>query len=201
MNENLLRKCIEGGLTDDEIIRAQIAAERAEIEAEAKRREQIRIDLEESAAARDRRLQRMVFLDHSAESATREYEKLLQEFDDFCLDFGKRLLAAKGKIIESQRSFSGAVKTEIPKVDRLNNYNEPELEAELSELLETLEKRGASLSSICSEIWQPYLYYKVAMANGRYNYPTTKFGALVDNVEKIVLMILGNTPAPDRKAA
>ncbi len=201
IDEKLLRKQIEGNLSDEEIIRAQVAAKRAEIEAEAMRQEEIRRENEAFRAAREHRIQKMIFLDREAEAATREYENLIQEFSNVCLDSGKRLLAAKGKIIQAQRSFSGAVKSEIPRIDRLHSYDEPKLETELKELLETLERRGASLSSIASSIWQPYLYYQPPFCNGRYNYPTTEFGTLIDNVEKIVLMILGNTPTPDRKAA
>lgn len=197
MNENLLRKYQNGELSDAEILAADVAVKRAAIEAEAERRERIRIEQETGAAAREHRLQKMVFLDREAEAATRDLENLLQEFDEFCLNFGRRFLATRYRIVRSQMAFGREVNKAVENVNKINSSYAPEIENQLSELLETIEKRGASLSSICSEIWQPHLHYApVFCRSNAYDFPATHFGALLTNIEKIISH-LPEPPTPE----
>jgi hypothetical protein len=201
MNENLLQKYQNGELSDAEILAADVAVKRAAIEAEAERRERIRIEQETKASAAEHRLQKMLFLDREAEHATRDLENLLQEFDEFCLNFGRKFLAARYRIIRAQMAFGREVNAAVENVNKLNSRHAPETENQLSELLETVQKRGASLSSICFEGWQPHLHYApVFCRNNAYDYPATNFGALLTNIEKIIAQ-LPEPPTPSEKAA
>ena len=201
MNENLLQKYQNGELSDAEIIAADVAVKRAAIEAESERRERIRIEQQTKANTTEHRMQKMVFLDREAEHATRDLENLLQEFDEFCLNFGRKFLAARYRIIRAQMAFGREVNAAIPNVNKINSSYEPETEADLKELLETVGKRGASLSSICFEGWQPHLHYApVFCRNNSYDYPATNFGALLAQIERIIAM-LPEPPTPLDKAA
>lgn len=201
MNENLLQKYQNGELSDAEIIAADVAAKRAAIEAEADRREQIRIQQEIKASVAEHRLQKMVFLDREAEAATRDLENLLQEFDEFCLNFGRKFLAVRYRIIRAQMAFGREVNAAIPNVNKIKSSYEPAIESDLKELIETVGKRGASLSSICSEIWQPHSHHApVFCRNNAYDFPATNFGALLAQIERIIAM-LPEPPTPSEKAA
>jgi hypothetical protein len=188
MNSELVRKKLAGEeLSDAEILAADIAVKRAEIETEANRRAEVRRIEERTEQTREQRFEKMLSFDRAAEAATRDLEKLLLEFDDVLLSFGRRFLQTKGRIVLAQRGFSAALHSEIPRLNRLHSYNEPELENALKETLETLKTRfDASLSSVCSDIWQPHLHYAPPFCRSNaYDYPVTNFGALIPQIEKM----------------
>lgn len=192
INENLLQKHKSGELTDEQILAAAASATRAEIEAETERRERIRQTQETKVSEAEHRIQKMVFLDREAEQATRELENLVHEFDSFCLNFGRKFFATRYRIIRAQMAFGREVNRAVENVNKVNSSYAPEIENQLSELLETIEKRGASLSSICSEIWQPHLHYSPVFCRNNYNFPVTEFGALLAQIERIIARL----PAP-----
>lgn len=187
MNENLIEKFQRGELSDAEIAAAGVAAKRAEIEAEAARRAEARQTEQRTEQTREQRFEKMLSFDHAAETATRDLESLLLEFDAALLSFGRRFLQTKGRIVSAQRGFSAALNSEIPRLNRLHVHDEPEIENALQETLETLKTRfDASLQSVCSDIWQPHLHYAPPFCRSNaYDYPTTNFGALIPQIEKM----------------
>lgn len=191
MNENLIEKFQRGELSDAEIAAADIAAKRAEIEAEAARRAEARQIEETADQKREQRFEKMLSFDRAAEAATRDLETLLLEFDEVLLSFGRRFLQTKARIVSAQRGFSSAINSEIPRLNRLHVHYEPEIEESLKETLETLKTRfGASLSSVCSDIWQPHLHYAPPFCRSTaYDYPITNFGALIPQIEKMAFAL------------
>lgn len=188
MNEQLLQKKLAGGeLSDAEILAAAASERRAEIEAEAAKVTNLRSLAAEREKRFEQRIAALLSSDAEAEAATREYENVCREFDDFCLSTGKRLLAAKARIVSAQQKFGSVIKAEIPRVDRIKNNYEPEVEADLKQFLEMAKQRGARLESVCSELWQPHLLYQPAFCRANaYESPATVFGALVFRVELMV---------------
>jgi hypothetical protein len=196
MNENLLQKYQNGELTDEQIIAADLAAKRAEYSAETNRRAEARRAEENAEKARRQRFEQMASLDRQCDSATRDLESSFQKVDDLLLPLAFELVRNKARIISAQRDFSSALKKEIPRLDYLHNHNAPELENQLSETLEMLKTQfGASLSSVCSDIWQPHLRYAPPFCrNGAYDQPETVFGSLVHQIEKMIMGRLAAMP-------
>lgn len=182
-------------LEKEEFLNKRLDTEYADYLAEQKRLERFQLERETDAARAEHRLQRMVFLDRECEAATRDFENLLQEFDELCLDLGRKFLAARHRIIRAQMEFGSEVIAAIPKVNKIKSDYEPAIESDLKELLGTVEKRGASLSSICSEGWQPHLHNSpVFCRNNAYTYPPTNFGALLFQIERIIAALPTEPP-------
>lgn len=196
MNENLIEKYQNGELSDAEILAADLAAKRAEIKRQADQRAVKSAETEAAEQKREQRLERMVSIDRATEAATRDYERLFQKFDDFVLAFGQELVQTKGRIISAQTAFGREVNAAVENVGRIKVNYAPEIEAKLEELLETLKNRGAALSSVCFDGWQPHLHYAPVFCRQNAYEPKDRFlfAELVGQIERMIVARLAAMP-------
>jgi hypothetical protein len=203
MNRNELIEKIRRGeiVTPEDVAAVQAADQLKHLQSEAVELNNI-ADLEEKRRQmRDKQILTMVEADGQAEAATRDLERLTNEFDRFCLAFGRKYLQTRFRIILAQQKFGSQIKSAIPRIDKLKTTHAPELESDLKELLGIVKDKGAKLESVCSEGWQPHITYQPPYFRNSYELPPTKFGALLSQVEKIISMLPADPPTPENESA
>jgi hypothetical protein len=121
IDEKLLQKYIENGLTDEEIIQAEVAATRAEIEAEAERRENDVRLAESRAARREKDIAKLIELDAAAEQAAADHDQIFFDRQEMLRNSARLEGSARSRWYKIFLEFSSLARSLGDDEQRLND--------------------------------------------------------------------------------
>ncbi len=133
--------------------------------------------------------------DTEAENAAREFETLRSEIDAAARESGVHLIEARRKVVARQDSFLAKLQRVVPRLNTLNYRSDPEVAAQLEQVMQELATRGAKLKVVRSDGFR--FRHRVTPIDDLHAYtpPSLIFGAVIDLIERTALRLLQNEEA------